>query len=146
MDSERRRMGFGWAVRDASGVLLGMAMLTMEGLYSVKEVEAMGAREALSWLKAKGWQSVILETDAQVVTNAVRGGKNLTPFGAIIDDIRSYLNDLPYVHFQFVKRSGNMVAHTVAFHALHYSAGGFSECFTSSPRFLSAVMYSDFSH
>lgn len=54
MDVHRRRMGFGWVCHDEMGLMKGVHMTNMRGLYSVREAEIMGAREALSWLKQKG--------------------------------------------------------------------------------------------
>lgn len=124
MDAQRRRMGFGWVICDEESRVQGVFMLKLEGLYSVREAEAMGAREALSWLKRKGRSRVIVETDAQVFTRAVVCGEDLSPFGAICENIRSLLQLLPDVTFVFVKRSGNMVAHTVGAHAVCYTGGG----------------------
>lgn len=68
----------------------------------------MGAREALSWLKDKGQQHVILATDAQVVKRAVDNGIVLTPFRAIVRDIRTFLQQNCCVTFEFVKREANI--------------------------------------
>ncbi|XP_019159671.1 PREDICTED: uncharacterized protein LOC109156272 [Ipomoea nil] len=84
MDMNNCRMGFGWSAQDGEGRLLGVVMFVQKGLFLVKEAEAMGAREALSWIKEMGWNRVILETDSQVVTNAVSGDVNLSPFGSIM--------------------------------------------------------------
>lgn len=92
-------------------------LIAINGLNSVREAEAMGVREAMSWTKQKEWQWVILETDAQVVTRAVADGINITPFGAIVNEIRTYLQHLPSVKFDFVKRNGNMSTHILAMKA-----------------------------
>ncbi|XP_019190793.1 PREDICTED: uncharacterized protein LOC109185268 [Ipomoea nil] len=123
MDFEHRRMGYGWILRDEEGVVMGAATTMIEGIYSVKEAEAIGAPEALSWIKRGGWPRVVLETDAQMVTNAVSAGQNYTPFGAIIDEIRKHLMQLPLTHFVFVKRDANVLAHFLAKYALIQGRG-----------------------
>ncbi|XP_031111802.1 uncharacterized protein LOC116015770 [Ipomoea triloba] len=138
MDTGRRCMGFGWVVRDEFGAIVGVLMSRINGLYSVKEAEAMGAREALSWLKQKGWAQVILETDAQVVTQAVYNGEFLIPFGSIIHEIRDLLSDLSSVHFRFVRRSSNTFAHVIAKRALSTVGWERVEYLDSLPRFLSS--------
>ncbi|XP_031095088.1 uncharacterized protein LOC115999373 [Ipomoea triloba] len=143
MDLYNRRMGFGWVGRDEGGKVHAVIMERREGLYSVKETEAMGAREALKWLKNKGWDHAILETDAQVVTKAVTSGVDLSPYGNIIHDIRTLLQSLPNVSFVFAKRSSNIVAHTVAAHALCNPEGSRVEYLYSIPRFLSGVVSLD---
>lgn len=54
MDFLRRKVGFGWILRDSTGVVIGVIMLKQEGIFSVREAEAIGAREALSWQKQHG--------------------------------------------------------------------------------------------
>lgn len=81
MDFVNRRMGVGWVIRDSEGVVKGVVRSKMEGLFTVREAEAMGVRKALSWIKSKGWSGIIVETDAQVVATAVKQGENINPFG-----------------------------------------------------------------
>ncbi|XP_031094430.1 uncharacterized protein LOC115998901 [Ipomoea triloba] len=140
MAVHHRRMGFGWVCRDETGIVVGVRMNSMMGLYSVREAEAMGAREVLSWIKLMGWERVILETDAQIVTRAVQGGLDFSPFGTIIHDIRLLLKSLPYVCFVFAKRSSNIAAHSAAYHASCNTEGGPVVFLDSSPRFLSGVV------
>lgn len=54
MHVDDRRMGFGWCFRDEGGLVVRTIMFTMPGLYSVREAEVIGAREALSWIKQNG--------------------------------------------------------------------------------------------
>ncbi|XP_019192730.1 PREDICTED: uncharacterized protein LOC109187027 [Ipomoea nil] len=124
MDFEHCRMGYGWILRDAAGVVKGAATSTVQGIYSVREAEAIGAREALSWIKNKGWSQVVLETDAQVVTNAMVAYQNFTPFGMIIAEVRGLLKHLPLVRFVFTKRNANVSAHLLAKYALCNSGEG----------------------
>ncbi|XP_019151923.1 PREDICTED: uncharacterized protein LOC109148642 [Ipomoea nil] len=145
MDFGRSRMGFGWILRDSEGIVKGAAMSMMVGIYSVKEAEAIGAREALSWIKKKGWSHVILETDAEVVTKAVHERQNHTPFGAIMNDIRTLLLLLPYVSFIFAKRDANLPAHFLAKFALCNSVEGVIEFLDSIPFCISPHVSADFS-
>ncbi|XP_019185257.1 PREDICTED: uncharacterized protein LOC109180227 [Ipomoea nil] len=145
MDFDHHLMGYGWIVRDSEGVVKGTALSTIEGIYSVKEAEAIGAREALSWIKKNGWSRIVLETDAKVVTSAVIVGQNYTPFGAIIDEIREHLEHLPLVRFVFVKRAANVPAHTLAKYALSFSGEGVLEYFDFIPHFVSSSVSVDFS-
>ncbi|XP_019179256.1 PREDICTED: uncharacterized protein LOC109174474 [Ipomoea nil] len=106
MDFERHRMGFGWVMRDGMGVVVNMGWHKIGSLYSVREADAVGVREALSWIKCKGWNRVIVETDAQIVTTAVKGGTHNSPFGLIIHDIRSLLNQLHSVTLYYILSKG----------------------------------------
>ncbi|XP_031124288.1 uncharacterized protein LOC116026999 [Ipomoea triloba] len=140
MDVLHERMGLGWVVRDAASLVVGVGLKLVEGLYSVREAEAMGAREALSWIKERGWSKIFVETDAQVVTHAVYGGSNLTPFGVIVDEIRVLLGSLDRVTIGFPKRSANETAHVLAHRALCNSGLALVELFDFIPRCISHTL------
>ncbi|XP_019166531.1 PREDICTED: uncharacterized protein LOC109162266 [Ipomoea nil] len=139
MDHANQRMGFGWGVLDEEDKVLGVTMFTKRGLYMVREAEAMGAREALSWIKHNGWRRVSLETDAQMVTNAVTGGVNISPFGSIVEEIRELLRQMPGVKFRYVHRNYNTFAHNLAKKALSYIGDDRLEFFDRIPRYLVVV-------
>ncbi|XP_031108746.1 uncharacterized protein LOC116013239 [Ipomoea triloba] len=144
MDYENGCMGLGWVVRDHEGEVQGVPMRKVVGLYSVPEAEAMGAREPLSWIKRKGWEWVIIESDAQLVTRAVDGGELNTPFGVLVRDVRALLNQFESATFRFVRRGGNMVAHELARRSLRLGNTDLVEFFDYMPRFISAVVCKDF--
>ncbi|XP_031116785.1 uncharacterized protein LOC116020451 [Ipomoea triloba] len=143
MDYENGCMGLGWVVRDHEGEVQGVAMRKVVGLYSVPEAEAMGAREALSWIKRKGWEWVIIESDAQLVTRAVDGVELNTPFGVIVRDVRALLNHFESATFGFVRRGGNMVAHELARRSLRLGNTDLVEFFDYMPRFISDMVCKD---
>ena len=59
--------------RDHEGRLAEAASSCRKGCIDHPELaEAIGIKEALSWVKAKDWRRVILETDCLVVTQAIR--------------------------------------------------------------------------
>ncbi|XP_019150064.1 PREDICTED: uncharacterized protein LOC109146845 [Ipomoea nil] len=140
MDHEHNRMGFGWCVFDWDGRVMGVVMFAKCGLYMVHEAEAVRAKEALSWIKGRGWGRVVLETDAQVVTRAVAADANISPFGAIIQEVRELLHELPMVTFRFVQRRDNGMAHLLAKKALSYIGEDRLEFFDCIPRFLSGSL------
>ncbi|XP_019160043.1 PREDICTED: uncharacterized protein LOC109156647 [Ipomoea nil] len=144
LDFDAHSMGFGWLLRDAAGVVMGAAISMIKGIYFVKEAEAIGAREALSWIKKNGWSRVVLETDAQVVKNAVFTGQHCTPFGAIINDIRMQLKQLPLVNFVFAKCEANVPSHNLAKYALSNSGEGVLEFFDYIPLFISSSVLDDY--
>ncbi|XP_019163533.1 PREDICTED: uncharacterized protein LOC109159879 [Ipomoea nil] len=143
LDHENCRMGFGWIVRDDARIVMSVVMFSIPGLFSVKEVEAIGAREALSWIKDKGCQRVILESYAQWATNAIEKDVNKSPFGTVIHEIKLFLQHLPYVKFVFVQRSGNRHAHVLTRQALCTSEEESVECFDFIPSFLSDSVCKD---
>lgn len=80
------------------------------GSFSVKEAEAITIREALSWLKTRQWQHVIL-VDAQQVVFQLRLMDNArSSLGLILDDCRVLLSDFACMQIRFVCRSANEVA------------------------------------
>ena len=51
-------------VRDSQGLFLHAASRVVNDLFHVRELETMGLREALSWIKQIGFKRVIFETDS----------------------------------------------------------------------------------
>uniref|UniRef100_A0A803PB72 RNase H type-1 domain-containing protein n=1 Tax=Cannabis sativa TaxID=3483 RepID=A0A803PB72_CANSA len=64
--------GLGGLARDANGHLIEAFCLHKAGCVQPSLVEAIGVKEALSWIKKKGWEHVILETDSLVVVQALQ--------------------------------------------------------------------------
>lgn len=59
--------------------------------------------------------SIIVESDCQVAVMSINNSVPIfSPFGTIIDDCQSILNDIQNVTIQFVKRSGNKAADCLA--------------------------------
>ncbi|XP_075504615.1 uncharacterized protein LOC142542052 [Primulina tabacum] len=73
--TETRSMGFGMVVRDTEGKCIGCRSMVMEGLYEVKEGEAMELREALSWIREMNFNQVMFEMDAQIIVKAITSTK-----------------------------------------------------------------------
>ena len=87
------------------------------GTSSPELAEAMGIREALSWIKSTHWSNVIIETDCLVAVQGIRSSVvMLSYYGRIISDCKDLLNELKYRHvvLRFIKRSANTVAHHLA--------------------------------
>ena len=113
----RNRFSFALVARNHEGNLLEAKACCCGGLVSPEVVEAIGIKEALSWIKTKSWVNVVLESDALVVIQAIRSQTPLASyFGRIIQDCRSLLSSLSnhFISLQFVKRSANTVAHHIA--------------------------------
>lgn len=79
--------------------------------------EAIGIREAPSWVKSKGWSTVLLETDSLAAVQAIRYSSiNLSYLGRTIKECKTLLAFLKEcnVTLNFVKRSANRIAHHIA--------------------------------
>ncbi|KAM6553938.1 hypothetical protein CsatB_014700 [Cannabis sativa] len=110
--------GFGIVARDDFGKLIEAKTCYKAGTYSAEVVEALGIKEALSWIKSKNWQKVEIETDSLLAVQAIRSDHNMSSiFGLITKDCFELLLSLIDVKLRFVKRPANRVAHAVARHA-----------------------------
>lgn len=77
--------------------------------------EAMTILNALELAKAKGWSNIVMEWDKLQVINILSAGQSsLATFGAIIESCFSFRSYFISLLFQFVKRSGNSLAHALA--------------------------------
>ncbi|KAM6569414.1 hypothetical protein CsatB_017399 [Cannabis sativa] len=109
------RYGCGLVARDHFGMLIEGKMALFSGSVTPKVAEAIGIREALSWIKRHNWQQVTLETDCLTVVQAIRSEVNMiSMFGQIIQECKSLLFELKTISVLFVKRSANVVAHNCA--------------------------------
>ncbi|KAM6553480.1 hypothetical protein CsatB_014242 [Cannabis sativa] len=107
--------GFGIVARDSTGHIVDLRATYQGGNYPAEVVEALGIKEALSWLKDKGWNKVDMETDSMVTVQAIFSNQIMSStFGLVIRDCKSLLSALNNVSIRFVRRSANRVAHFVA--------------------------------
>ena len=58
-------------VRDSQGFFLQAASRVVNDLFQVRELETLGLREALSWIKHLGFDQAIFETDSLQVVQAL---------------------------------------------------------------------------
>ncbi|XP_030496466.2 uncharacterized protein LOC115712332 [Cannabis sativa] len=126
--SAEQKFGFGYVARDAHGKLIEGILGSWTGAVGPEIAEVIGVKEALSWIKRKGWTGVEIETDALVVVQAVLGSVSMpSQFGFLVQDCRSLISSLNCVSLHFVKRSVNRVAHCVARASCFHSDRIFSE-------------------
>ena len=59
-------------VRDSQGLFLHATSRVVNDLFQVRELETLGLREALSWIKQMGFDRVIFETDSLQVVQALQ--------------------------------------------------------------------------
>ncbi|KAM6596503.1 hypothetical protein CsatA_007027 [Cannabis sativa] len=84
---ESRSFGIGMVARDDKGLLLEGGSLLKRGVIQPFVAEALGFKEALSWIKEKGWIGVHVESDCLMVIQALRGANNMISlFGSIVND------------------------------------------------------------
>ncbi|XVE73368.1 hypothetical protein DITRI_Ditri11bG0112400 [Diplodiscus trichospermus] len=83
-------LGIGMVIRDEDGYFLAGKSLMLASRVSVLEGEAIGLKEALSWMKSLNYQRVIFEMDALNVVKALSTPvQDLSEFGDAILGCRS---------------------------------------------------------
>uniref|UniRef100_A0A803QMW8 RNase H type-1 domain-containing protein n=1 Tax=Cannabis sativa TaxID=3483 RepID=A0A803QMW8_CANSA len=107
--------GIGCVIRDQTARLVEAISVSKHGGVTPEIAEAIGVKEALSWIKKKALSDVEIETDSLVVVQAINGGVTMTSqFGMLIHDCRMMVSSLNNVLISHVKRSANRAAHWVA--------------------------------
>ncbi|WOG87677.1 hypothetical protein DCAR_0206908 [Daucus carota subsp. sativus] len=111
------RYSYAFAARNYKGELLEARSKCNEGTISPDCAEIMGIREALSWIKAKEMENVVVETDCLVAVQAIRSeAAMISYFGSLVQECREllrYAKDKGVI-LRFVKRSANNLAHALA--------------------------------
>ncbi|XP_073137966.1 uncharacterized protein [Henckelia pumila] len=85
----------------------------VEGYFSPTIAEAIGVREALSWMKTKGFSRVFVESYAKVVIDALNSGElaDSSSLGLVLHDCIILSKDFRYCNFAFAYRSTNQAAY-----------------------------------
>ncbi|XP_019188971.1 PREDICTED: uncharacterized protein LOC109183341 [Ipomoea nil] len=94
-----------------------------QSCFSPLMADAMACKEVLSWLKNRGEQSVNLFTDCQTLLSYLSSAtiQARSYLGYALEDCRNYLNMLDYCSVNFISRSQNTLAHTLAAAAFNYT-------------------------
>lgn len=131
---------FGCVARNGSGDLVEAISVCRAGSLDPETVEALGVREALSWIKQKLWKKVIIETDCLAVVQSVRSSISMMSyFGGLINECKRLLEESSNVSLIFVRRSANNVAHYLA-RASYYVADRKIRSDNIPPDFLNVIM------
>ena len=81
-------MGIGVVIRDNNGLVMASMSKLLPQQYTSLEIETLAASSALEFAAKLGFRQVTLETDSQVLSNALRhNSPYLFPLGLLIDDI-----------------------------------------------------------
>jgi ribonuclease HI len=109
------RWGYGMLLRSEDGRAIGAMTKVHKGSDDATLAEAVGIYEALQWLKTQSYHKVIIESDAEKVTQAVAKKKfPRTNWGNVIRRISRDLDNYPNVSVEWVNRNGNKAAHDLA--------------------------------
>uniref|UniRef100_A0A803PJ47 Reverse transcriptase domain-containing protein n=1 Tax=Cannabis sativa TaxID=3483 RepID=A0A803PJ47_CANSA len=125
--ASENRFGFGWLARDHEGRVLFASAVAHQVAVEPVMAEAIGLKEVLSWLKTNDYPQVVVESDCQVLINAIQNKVTMYyPFGLIVVDCVSLLNVLRSVTLNFVRRSANKAANFLARNAGSYAGRSYS--------------------
>ncbi|XVE74733.1 hypothetical protein DITRI_Ditri12bG0041700 [Diplodiscus trichospermus] len=92
--SAEKIVSFGICLRNENGRVLACRTKWRKAAVSIKEGEAMGLYESLTWVTpmGMGYTNVIFEMDAKGVVEAVnRGAADVTEFGTVVDSCKEDL-------------------------------------------------------
>lgn len=102
--------------------------------------EIIGIKEALSWIEGHQWQNVIIETDSLACVQAINSEFHIpSRFGLLVHDCRGLLSNMCNVILEFVKRSANRSAHSLA-RSSCFSSGRVIQDASAIPEYQSIVM------
>ncbi|XP_019200084.1 PREDICTED: uncharacterized protein LOC109193683 [Ipomoea nil] len=119
LDTNNKKMGFGYVIRDSTGHFLYARCLPWPSIFRPNEAEAIGIREALTWIKDSNLDNIQVESGCLLLVNGIiHGHDTFSSFDLIISDIREIASDFDNISFLFAKRSTNRVAHLLAREAL----------------------------
>lgn len=110
-----KRTGFGAVIRNENGLMLDAKMEAIHGKLSVFAAEAYAILIGMRICAQEGYMKVEIESDAFNVIQAITtGGWNLSPEGAIFDEIKLLADHLEDVKWKKIPRLCNGVAHSLA--------------------------------
>ncbi|KAL6503124.1 hypothetical protein OROHE_023753 [Orobanche hederae] len=104
-------------IRDHNGALLEAVSSCKQATVTPELAEAVGIKEALSWVKNQGKENVDIESDCLQVIQAIRCSFSSRSYlGKIVEECKQLMEELKdhSVVLRFVKRSANRVSHYLA--------------------------------
>ncbi|KAL8109886.1 hypothetical protein AgCh_025833 [Apium graveolens] len=136
-------IGVSALVRDDQARFVAARGRRIPGAWQPREAEALGLKEALSWIINKGYHMCIIETDSYVLAAACNDRPGEAMFGTIVKDCIHLFKHINPVLIDFVYSSANNAAHVLA--QTVYSMSGLGEWYTNSPNFITHALYLDLS-
>ncbi|KAL8491609.1 hypothetical protein ACS0TY_023270 [Phlomoides rotata] len=123
----------GGVVRSSSGGVEWCFAEQLDGLFAVDISEAMAIREGMTHARRKGIQNLIVESDSQVVINAIlKPLPDLSYLGGVVREILEMQHLFSDIRFSWTRRPGNLVAHKLALFGFSCLLPFFSTCLSGS--------------
>ncbi|KAL5752202.1 hypothetical protein ACOSP7_022383 [Xanthoceras sorbifolium] len=119
-------MGFGIAVWNSQGWVLGSSAQFYRADFSALLAEATTLLRGLQFMATAGWPVGVMESDCLQLVNAINSSSvQLSDLGIVLHDIWNLLASSPRHCVQFVPRQANSVAHGLAKFACSLSSNMF---------------------
>lgn len=113
-------VGLGSMIRNENSLIMTALSQKNPLPASIDMVEVLAATWTLLFAKELGLEYVTLEGDAEIIINAILGDNiQFSSYGHIIHDIKTLASSLHRIHFNFIRRQGNIVAHSSLDWPLH---------------------------
>ncbi|KAL0309667.1 UNVERIFIED_CONTAM: hypothetical protein Sradi_5909000 [Sesamum radiatum] len=78
-------------------------------------VEAIAAREAISFARTFHWQKIVLEEDcANIILKLSSPNPDCSSVGIVLRDVKSLSANFDCCDFSLIRRTGNRVVHSLA--------------------------------
>lgn len=114
--SSKGYAGFGCIIRDHLGYVIAATHGRLPGIQNPSLAEALGIREALSWIKSLNLSNILVESDALLIVKALNSFSpdSSSSVGLIVEDCISLALEIHcFFLFVFVRRSANQVTHAL---------------------------------
>lgn len=99
-------MGFGCLVRDSSEQVADAIYGCLPSSFNSTMAEALSVSEDLSWLKDLHFQNIVVESDAQLVIDALKSDSpDASSLRLILEDCSLFATEILSYTFVFVRRS-----------------------------------------
>lgn len=106
---------YGVVILDRDGGFIAAKNGPLRCLNDAHLAEALAIKEALSWVKDRGFLKIVVCSDCQTVCNLINGSSvDYSYAGCVINECKNYKRHFESVSFRFISRSVNKSAHALA--------------------------------
>lgn len=110
-----RDVGVGGVARNENGNVLWCFSERVSGFMDVDSAEAFAMLRGIQIATNRETPKIIMESDSQTLVKALcNPGLNLSLFGTVIEDILSSSPSFEDISFEWIRRTGNSMAHCLA--------------------------------
>lgn len=107
--------GIGLVLVNEEGLVMAAKSIMLQSTMDPYFAEVMAVKEALTWIKAKGWREVRVYSDCLNACNSVNGrGMDCSYAGVAVAESRMILRELQDVSIRHIPRFENRLTHNLA--------------------------------